>query len=734
MNGHSTRWRLAAWLGALGLTIFGAKLWLIQSYASGLPYWDQWDEARRLIQPWLAGKLTWAALFEPHNEHRIFFTRVLDLAELWLNGQWDPLFQMVVNAALHAACAAGLAYTLWIFLGRKNAGLICLLLAPFFALPFAAENSLHGFQSQMSFLNAFALVAMVGLGFAAPGKGWWVLGLIAACASLFSMGSGMLAALSVIGLQILRWLKYRKLSRAEILTLVGCLTIFGVGLSLNVTSEQDKPFRAHSIGEFVSALAGNLAWPLQDYPAACLLICLPLLLTFIKYLRNDFRDPRAAEFILTFAFWGLLQAAGLAYARTHLGGSSRYGDTLCVVAIASLASLFILSEKMNFRRVTQPFAKALAVGWVAMLLVGLWQISWGGLGGKTTETYMEANRMWGLLQEENVRAFVATDDEKFLLGQPSLAVPYWNPQWLIDILRDRKMQSVLPPIARTPLRLPANDSTCTFVIDGFAPENPKQEFTQAWGSFTTNGAAATGEFISQPIATKFPKLLLPVCFSAETDDLKISLVEASGRKIEVRPKQYGRWQTHAVDAPAAPFHVEVSDHSATAWVAVGEIREVGRLGFYARQFIDRGTGILIFGLGIFVLLAVAALAQQKQLPLGENLFPLLALALSLAALVGVSFKRNLDVADLTSGMHQTWAKEYAQRNNAAGVGRQLRQALWWQPNNPAVLVGLANCVLNDSALEKNLARTQAVAYLEAALRLQPQAESVRQQLAELKAQ
>ena len=734
MNGHSTRWRLTAWLGALGLTIFGAKLWLIQSYASGLPYWDQWDEARRLIQPWLTGKLTWAALFEPHNEHRIFFTRVLDLAELWLNGQWDPLLQVVVNAALHAGCACGLAYTLWIFYGRQHEGLICLLLAPFFALPFAAENTLHGFQSQMYFLNAFALVAMVGLGFAGPGKRWWIIGSVAACASLFTMGSGMLASLAVIGLQILRWLKYRKLSRTEIITLAVCLVIFSAGLSLNVTSEQDKPFRAHSVGEFIFALAGNLAWPLQDYPAACLLICLPLLLTLIKYFRNDFRDPRAAEFILMFAFWGLLQAAGLAYARTHLGASSRYGDTLSVVALASLASLFILPEKMDFRRVKQPFAKALAVGWVVILLVGLWQISWGGLGEKTSETYMEANRMWGLLQEENVRAFVATDDEKFLLGQPSLAVPYWNPQWLIEILRDRKMQSVLPPTARVPLRLAANDSTLTFVADGFALENPKQEFTQAWGSFTTTGAAATGEFISQPIATKFPKLLLPVCFSSETADLKIQLVEASGRKTEVRPAQFGRWQMLTVDAPAQPFHLEVSDRSAPAWIAVGEIQEVGRYGFYARQFIDHGSDILIFGLGIFVLLEVVTLAQQKNLSLGENLFPLLALALSLAALVGVSFKRNRDVADLTSGMHQMWAKEYAQRNDAAGVGRQLRQALWWQPNNPAVLVGLANCVLQDSALEKNLARTQAVAYLQAALRLQPQAESVRKQLAELATQ
>src|SRR5208337_564107 len=123
--------RLVAWLLALFLTALGAKLWVIQLYGSAVPYWDQWDEARLFFKPWLEGRLTWSAWFAAHNEHRILFTRLLDVLALWLNRQWDPLLQMVVNAFLHAGFACGLAYVLWIFLGRKHAGLICFLLMPF---------------------------------------------------------------------------------------------------------------------------------------------------------------------------------------------------------------------------------------------------------------------------------------------------------------------------------------------------------------------------------------------------------------------------------------------------------------------------------------------------------------------------------------------------------------------------------------------------------------------------
>ena len=55
--------------------------------------------------PFADGGLTWRQMFTLHNEHRIFFTRVLAMTLLLVNGQWDPQLQIVVNIALHALTA-----------------------------------------------------------------------------------------------------------------------------------------------------------------------------------------------------------------------------------------------------------------------------------------------------------------------------------------------------------------------------------------------------------------------------------------------------------------------------------------------------------------------------------------------------------------------------------------------------------------------------------------------------
>ena len=97
---------------------------------------------------------------------------------------------------------------------------------PFFALPFAAENTIHAFDSQEYFLSIFAMVTIIGLGFGSPGGGWWFCGLAAAVMSLFTMGSGLLASLAVIGLLILRRLKRSEANQRQWVTLGCSLVIF----------------------------------------------------------------------------------------------------------------------------------------------------------------------------------------------------------------------------------------------------------------------------------------------------------------------------------------------------------------------------------------------------------------------------------------------------------------------------------------------------------------------------
>ena len=82
--------------------LYGSKLWVIGAYGNATPFWDQWPgEASFLYHPLVAGTFDWTRFFEPANEHRIVTTRLLEVGLLKLNGIWNPLLEMVVNAALH---------------------------------------------------------------------------------------------------------------------------------------------------------------------------------------------------------------------------------------------------------------------------------------------------------------------------------------------------------------------------------------------------------------------------------------------------------------------------------------------------------------------------------------------------------------------------------------------------------------------------------------------------------
>lgn len=637
--------RLAAWLSVLLLVVLGAKLWVIQVYGTPIPNWDQWDEAKLLFKPWLEGHLTWGAWFAPHNEHRIFFTRVLDVMELWLNRQWDPILQMVINAFIHTGYACGLAYGLWIFTGRKHEGLICFLIMPFFALPFAAENTIFGFQSQVYLLGIFSVVTIIGLGFGSPGGGWWFCGLATAVMSLFTMGSGLLASLAVIGLLVLRRLKQGGANRGQWITLGCSLAVFISGLILDVAIQKHGHYRAGRFLTFGEALLGNLAWPFMNQPALLWVACLPLALTVIKYFRADFKDPRAAEFVLTLGFWGFLQAAALAYGRAHLGNSSRYMDTLCIFSIASLASLFILGENTEYRRLSRPLVGLLAITWAGCLFLGMWHISWATMGGRA-ENYMQISRRMGRNEEQNLRAFVATDDPAFLLNKPFGEVPYPDAGVLVELLRDPSLLRIMPAACRPPLKLERDEkSDAALVPNGCPPGTPGQELIPVWGN-CSNGVAVTGHFVSKLLCATLPKLSLKLYCAPRLEGVSFQLVEQStGRRIELHPTITGRWQTIVVSVPQNPFRLEVTNQNHDAWVGVGEINQWGRFSYFALLLLNRAVVILLAGLGLGVLLSGWSLVRciiGGSFFSNQGLVELLVLLAGLVALAWVWLGRNFD--------------------------------------------------------------------------------------------
>src|SRR6185295_186567 len=186
---------------ASAMIVFGAKLWLIGTFGSATPYWDQWDaEAFLLFKPYLEGKLPLSQLWAAHNEHRIFFTRVIAVALLEINGYWDTIFQMMVNSIIYVASIALLLMLLVRALYLDHVVLLAIFTGFLCALPFGWENSLAGFQSQFYLLLLFTVACHALLYDAAVFSLKWLMGIVFAVGSFFCLASGALTLLSVAAL------------------------------------------------------------------------------------------------------------------------------------------------------------------------------------------------------------------------------------------------------------------------------------------------------------------------------------------------------------------------------------------------------------------------------------------------------------------------------------------------------------------------------------------------------
>jgi hypothetical protein len=440
----------AAWLAALFLVVLGAKLRIVQLYGSPLPLWDQWYEAVNFFRPWMEGSLTWRDFFAPSNEHRIFFTHLLDYLGIAVNGRWEPMFQLTVNCVIHAGFACALAAALWCFLGRRQGWLICSLLAPFYALPYAAENTVWAINSQQYFLSLAALATITGLGFGKLGGMCWWLGLAAAFAGLVTMASGFLAPLAVGGLLLLRALKTRRLEKGALITSGLCVVVAALGTALKVSMPADAPLRAHTAGEFFAAFIRNLAWPFIENPRVmCLVTGLPLAVLLGFYCRRNFAGSRAAEFLLALALWSVLQSAAIAFGRANYGDgfpASRYMDVLNIFVIAGIFAVLLLQRGWSPAGAGRAVAPLLPVLYAALMIFCLVKLS-----QLVVDQLLVPARLTNLVAEERVETFVATGDEKEFLTAPTVRP---DAQVVLGILENKKLRPILPGICQPPDQRP----------------------------------------------------------------------------------------------------------------------------------------------------------------------------------------------------------------------------------------------------------------------------------------
>jgi hypothetical protein len=87
-----------AWFALLILSTIPAIviLVLILRYGVNMPYFDQWDCEGKLFKKFWEHQLTWGDFWEQHNEHRMFFPKMIYLALAYAT-HWNVIAELIVT-------------------------------------------------------------------------------------------------------------------------------------------------------------------------------------------------------------------------------------------------------------------------------------------------------------------------------------------------------------------------------------------------------------------------------------------------------------------------------------------------------------------------------------------------------------------------------------------------------------------------------------------------------------
>ncbi|MBE2213871.1 MAG: hypothetical protein IAE82_08370 [Opitutaceae bacterium] len=423
------------------LLVAAAQLWFVARLGNDIPHWDQWgSEGRDLYPKWHDGCLKFSDLFRPHSEHRIAFTRALNLGLFIANQAWDPLVQLLVGVGLRALAATCVARLLITGIPRAHQWLLSAATAVIFLPLLAWENVLWGFQSQVTFsiilvTSGFALIAH------APPDGWrHAVGWLLTGLSSLAMGAGLTAFPALLFWLLLRLRGADRPARRTWLMLLGLAAVSALLFS---PAPGHDPLKAGTPSQAIVATLRVLAWPHVGMPVATLATIAPILAVLgIRLARADTLRPGESATILL-GTWALLLAAALAWSR-GAGDAftavipSRYIDFLMLLTISALSGLLCLMRSW-------PSFGRLRTAWI----VGAWAVFITvGLVGVATETWRWViGPRWDAPNAPAMRAaaFQTTGDPTVFAGVPRMFWPSPDLDLMQQVLHDTRLAGRLPP-------------------------------------------------------------------------------------------------------------------------------------------------------------------------------------------------------------------------------------------------------------------------------------------------
>jgi hypothetical protein len=462
------------WCAVIFGIVAAVQLWLVGIAGTDIPYQDQWDaEGVTLYPQYRDGTLTARDVFRPHNEHRIVVTKLLDLGLFVLNGQWDPLVQLVLGALLKGAVAAalfgGLTKRQKSWTARPlAAGFVLISTLPHLGW----HNALWGFQSQVYFavlFSAWALRLFIAVPFTPARQAG---AFTCAVAAQLAMSAGVFVPVAVVALAAIRALQNRTWRGGDTRRVAWATILLVIAVLLRGNVPAHAGLHARSVANGIDVFALILAWPLDSQPWAALALNAPLLLLVVSRARS--RPPRGLgkasthggeksgssiatsgqdeprddnkegeNFAMLLALWSIAGAAAVAWFRGgggefSFGVPSRYIDFFVLFPIANAWCLFIQLREVSATR--RKLANVCGVAWLVLLSAG-----WLGLSAEVVR---------GLIfprirdRDAPVRlavAFQQSGNPNIFAGQPRLLVPHPNLEIVQRVLLDPRMQGVLPP-------------------------------------------------------------------------------------------------------------------------------------------------------------------------------------------------------------------------------------------------------------------------------------------------
>lgn len=589
-----TRWRHGLFLAGLACIVLGAKCRLIANAGTSLPLWDEITAVGSgVLQPWYQGEFELAALFSPHNEHRVAFTRLVSLGLTVVNGQWDARLEQVFSAMLHAGLVVAIASLVRGWLPGIAGTVVSLLAAALAALPFTWENTLFGFQSQFFGFALFSL-GQIHLTLSARRiDAGWILGHLCGAAALFTIAAGPIPSAAVFVVVAWRWMQRHTRDRLTLPNLAVSGAICVVAALLHQSSAAAVSQTPVSIIAAAKSVLLMSAWPSTAWMPFTLGMAGPLAWVAWRQLREPSPKPGHEVFLgLTIWWTGLIAAATLARGYEGTGGlASKYLDLLAVgVVLQAVAAAWLARE----RRIWAVIAGA----WFLVTLAGMTHWSF-----YARDKYVVPFRDARETRESLVREFVATNDPSVLAGRTFDEIMFFDGEALAEQLAPIAELGLMPPALRRPVRLAT-------AAPGGAPPTPRElpllaKIDEAAGSPWQLRVEAKDSAQSHRFRF-FGKGLGPAHgaaarFTDQTGEIPVSW----------GPPDNAGWRSMDVTVPDSSWRIEIDTESALLPIFLTEPVALGRL---TRMF----EGLLRWH-GLF-LIGGLALTIASLLPTGIRRF------------------------------------------------------------------------------------------------------------------